>query len=154
MADTEGTGLPEAAREALDAIAESDDDGLLHAQAVVEAARAASSPLHGYFTWDDDEAAEAYRLGQARQLIRSYRVRVIQGDRNEPSVRQYFAARNLGRDNLPAGTYVPNKDVTPRERESLLRSMRRDVRAAHTRFGHLAEYWELIGELLDDTPAE
>jgi hypothetical protein len=44
--------------------------GLLLPQSVVEAARPQNSPLHSRFEWDDTEAAESYRLWQARQLIR------------------------------------------------------------------------------------
>ncbi len=44
--------------------------GILRPVAVEEAARKPSSPLHPYFTWDDNEAARLYRIEQARQLIR------------------------------------------------------------------------------------
>lgn len=37
---------------------------------VVEAARSKESILHSQFEWDDTEAAEQYRLSQARGLIR------------------------------------------------------------------------------------
>jgi hypothetical protein len=50
-----------------------DGHGRLVPEDVVEAAREPSSPLHGYFTWDDTEAAARYRLDQARTLIRSVR---------------------------------------------------------------------------------
>jgi hypothetical protein len=45
------------------------NNGVLTAEAVVEAARPESSPLHTAFTWDNDEAAEKWRLHQARNLI-------------------------------------------------------------------------------------
>jgi hypothetical protein len=44
--------------------------GLLRAADVVEEASHPDSPLHEYFTWDDDAAAYQWRLQQARQLIR------------------------------------------------------------------------------------
>jgi len=43
--------------------------GILQPSAVVEAAKPNTSPLHSHFTWDDSEAAAAWRLWQARQLI-------------------------------------------------------------------------------------
>ena len=52
------------------------DGGLLRPQAVVDAARSVSSPLHGAFCWNNTEAAQKYRLLQAQQLIRSFRVTV------------------------------------------------------------------------------
>lgn len=44
--------------------------GLLLPEKVVESARPTTSPLHSRFTWDDSEAAQAYRIWQARQLIK------------------------------------------------------------------------------------
>jgi hypothetical protein len=56
------------------------DGGLLRPQAVVDAARRKESPLHGAFCWNNTEAAEKYRLLQAQQLIRSFRVTVDDND--------------------------------------------------------------------------
>lgn len=44
--------------------------GRLTPEQVVEDARAEDSPLHSHFTWDDAEAAQKYRLNEARALIR------------------------------------------------------------------------------------
>lgn len=55
--------------------------GVLEAGHVVEDARPAESLLHRYFEWDDGAAAEAYRIDQARRLIRSVRVVVHTEDR-------------------------------------------------------------------------
>jgi len=43
--------------------------GLLQPAIVVQEARPTSSPLHSQFEWDDSQAAEKYRIQQARQLI-------------------------------------------------------------------------------------
>ena len=45
-------------------------DGIITPQALVEEARPISSPIHNQFNWDDEEAAEQYRLWQARELIK------------------------------------------------------------------------------------
>ena len=52
------------------------DGGLLRPQAVVDAARPKDSPLHGAFCWNNTEAAQKYRLLQAQQIIRSFRVTI------------------------------------------------------------------------------
>jgi hypothetical protein len=44
--------------------------GVLKAEDVVKAAKTKTSILHEEFEWDDTEAAEQYRLQQARHLIR------------------------------------------------------------------------------------
>jgi hypothetical protein len=51
-----------------------DRSGRITPEQVVEVARDPSSPLHPLFVWDDGEAAEKYRLDQARGVIRSCRV--------------------------------------------------------------------------------
>lgn len=53
--------------------------GRAEAPVVLNDARPLRSPLHKCFTWDDGEAAEQYRLCEARQLIRSVRVVVKKG---------------------------------------------------------------------------
>src|SRR5210317_675994 len=51
--------------------------GKITPQQVLEAARNESSPLHSFFDWDDDVAAESWRLHQARTLIKSVKVEII-----------------------------------------------------------------------------
>jgi hypothetical protein len=53
------------------------NNGLLVPQNVVFAARDEASPLHGEFDWNDETAAEAHRLEQAKRLIRSVRYEEI-----------------------------------------------------------------------------
>jgi len=64
-------------KEELEAIAAG---GVLYPADVVEAARNPNSAMHSQFEWDDSEAAEAYRLQQARALIRRVKVNVIRSD--------------------------------------------------------------------------
>lgn len=56
------------------------DNGRLIPADIVEAARDPGSPLHSHFTWDDSEAAEKYRLMQARTLIRTVKLEVTVRD--------------------------------------------------------------------------
>lgn len=49
-------------------------EGQLTAQGVVDAARPKDSPLHPAFEWDDQKAAESFRLVQARSMIKSIEV--------------------------------------------------------------------------------
>lgn len=55
------------------------DGGELRTAAVVDAARPEAAPLHPAFEWDDEAAAEEWRLHQARNLVRS----VVIINRNE-----------------------------------------------------------------------
>lgn len=55
-----------------------ENGGILQPETVVERARPVNSPLHSRFTWDNSQAAHAYRIWQARQLIR-VSVEMIEG---------------------------------------------------------------------------
>lgn len=59
--------------EAIKALADA-NGGTLTPEMVVRAAESVDSPLHDQFQWDDAKAGAAYRLDQARTLIRSVRV--------------------------------------------------------------------------------
>lgn len=72
------------ARERLKAIREElqglMSDGRLRPEDVVDAARNPNSALHSYFTWDDSEAAAAFRLQEARALIKRVKVNIVRSD--------------------------------------------------------------------------
>jgi hypothetical protein len=57
-------------------IALENDYGQLTPEVVVEAAADPASPLHKSFEWNDETAAAAYRIEQARALIRSVDVEI------------------------------------------------------------------------------
>lgn len=44
-------------------------DGIFTAAQVLELARSRTSPIHRYFEWDDNKAAERHRLRQASSLV-------------------------------------------------------------------------------------
>ena len=58
-------------------------DGVLRASVVVTEARPEESPIHEKFTWDDEKAADEYRLIEARSLIRT--VVVVENNREMPA---------------------------------------------------------------------
>ena len=53
------------------------NEGLLTPEKIVEEARDSNSILHKFFEWDNDVAAEQYRLQQARTLINNVSIKVI-----------------------------------------------------------------------------
>lgn len=76
-----GDDSPPPAPAVVDAINALARRGRLTPEDVLAAARDKSSPLHDSFEWDDDAAAHAYRLDQARGLIRRVRVFVTVADK-------------------------------------------------------------------------
>jgi hypothetical protein len=126
------------------------EDGTLRAPEVVEAAREPVSVLHGFFEWDDDAAAAAHRLAQARRLIGQYKVHVVAatptGDQRALLVRGFVSDRNTG-GSLPPGTYHPVTSLTPMQRQVLLLRMQREIDAMRLRYGDLEEFWAAVENL-------
>src|SRR6185437_1323639 len=54
------------------------EEGAVTPRDVVDAARSSNSPLHDYFEWNDKKAADLFRVEQARNMLRSIRVRYIE----------------------------------------------------------------------------
>jgi hypothetical protein len=61
--------INEAAQRELDRLRET-NDGLLLPSAVVQFAKNEATALHAFFDWDDSDAANQWRLEQARRVIR------------------------------------------------------------------------------------
>ena len=57
---------------------------------LVKASEPESAPLHDCFTWDNGEAAEQWRIEEARRIIRSVRVVVKPGPLADQSVIRAF----------------------------------------------------------------
>lgn len=75
-----------------------EQNGRLTPSSVVDAARDPASPLHAQFEWDDGVAAERYREIQARKLIGTFHLVVIEEHRI-----------------IEAVAYVRDPDAQPRE---------------------------------------
>lgn len=65
----------EMVKAALQALADA-NSGQITPELVVQSARSPSSPLHGEFTWDVQEAAAKHWLNEARVLIQSVRLEI------------------------------------------------------------------------------
>ena len=62
--------------------------GKITAETVLQVARDNKSPLHKLFEWDDNRAAEKYRMAQARTLVNNIEVKII-SDGEERSIPVY-----------------------------------------------------------------
>lgn len=87
--------------------------GAVKAEQVLDAGRPENSPIHSYFTWDDGEAAEKHRIGEAQALIRS--VRVIRDDmpaQEQPAVRYLLSVQATEAESRFEGkAYLPLPDI-------------------------------------------
>jgi hypothetical protein len=79
-----------------DELAQIAERTLLTPAEVVDAARDPRSALHGQFVWDDSDAAEMFRLQQARALIKRVRVEVVRSDQEVVIVPAFIRAPEGG----------------------------------------------------------
>lgn len=105
----------------------------LNAKDIVREASNPKNPLHNWFDWSDDEAAEKWRLHQARILLTTIKVKVTFGNTFK-EYRKYLNVQ-VEVDNNGEGTkrfYVPNNIVIENQkmREQILQKAINE-----------AEYW-------------
>lgn len=118
--------------------------GLLLPRDVVTAARNEDSPLHACFEWNDGDAAESWRLHQARQLIRVVVTYARTPDEKVP----YRVFVSLTPDRVEGG-YRLMADVLSDEarRLQLLDDAREDMRRFQAKYAALEELAEVFAAM-------
>lgn len=134
--------------------------GRLEPHDVVERARDENSPLHSFFTWNDDEAAEKYRLMQAGVLIRRIKITIIRPDAKVPGelaveqVRSFQSPeteRKHGKGPSKGGSYIPSSKIAkdPDLRRALIATVWKELAAVRKRYAEVSELqavWDAIEE--------
>lgn len=115
--------------------------GELTPKDVVEDARNPNSPLHSFFEWNDGEAADQYRLQQARGLIRA--VVAIYTREDAPAVRTkaYVHINEPGAQHYREASHALSQERT---REMVLRRALDELIQWKRRYKDLQEFAQLI----------
>ena len=66
-----------------------DKEGSVTKENFLEASRPEESPTHSLFEWDDEKAAEAYRLSVSNKIIGSIHIKIVDDNNKEHSVRAF-----------------------------------------------------------------
>lgn len=109
---------------------------------IVEYARKPNTELHRCFTWNDAEAANKYRIYEARQVVCNLIVHKENGEKQEPTPIRLFHKTENGHYK-PLTLIVQNED----EYESLLRQCKEALESLKRKYSSLSEYqeiWDLI----------
>jgi hypothetical protein len=124
------------------------NDGVLTAQAVVDAARDPLHPLHQHFEWDDEKGAEKYRVHQARQLIRIVKLVYVDKRGDVQKMRVFHSVSDP--DSLTGRSYMPLDEIEASDTLSaqLLRSMEIDWRNLHRRYKKFAEFRAMVARTM------
>lgn len=105
--------------------------GELKPKAVVDAARDPKSPLHRHLEWRDDVAAEAYRMEQAREIVRI--IRIEQED--APPVRAFLSV-NDGKTSYRATAEVQS---SVHLQDLVLRAALKELQAFQKRYAEIED---------------
>lgn len=110
-------------------------NGRLEADMVVHVAKSSSHPLHDLFEWDDNVAAQAYRVDQARQVIRSIEVVIKEAPQSKP-VRAFVS---VVRDRDRSYTSVQHAMSDEALRKQVLMQAFAELEAWRRRYAELVE---------------
>ena len=125
-----------------------DKHGELTPAQIVEESKPKKALLHDVFEWNDQVAAEEYRIHQARLVVNC--VTVV--DENLPKTKpvQAFVSITVMNENEEnERRYIPAREVTsnPKLLEQHLDHLKRrlkNIRIEHAAFTELAEVWHAI----------
>lgn len=123
--------------------------GKLTPVSMVEAARTdgpEGCPVYDRFKFDDDAAAaEAWRLDEARNIIRHIKVSYRKSERSgERWVRAYHAVPDEEGPEPYRFERAEDVAVNPVLREIVLRDMEREWKQLKSRYGHMVEFVNLV----------
>lgn len=112
------------------------------AEQIVEFARNPESELHKSFTWDDDVAAEKWRVHEARQVLCNLVIKKVNKENKKSEQIRLF-------HKIDGGHYKPISLIIRNEGEyqSLLRQCNEALQALKRKYSSLSEYqeiWDLI----------
>lgn len=132
-------------------------DGHISPALLVEEARHPSSPFHEYFTWDDEEAGEQYRLIQAGQLIRKWKGSVIRINSDTKTIKIESMRRvqsPQGQRTKGGASYQTVEEIMadPVKREDMLRTVLKELSAYRKRYAELialADVWRAIDDAIE-----
>ena len=122
-----------------------EEAGELTPQLVVDKARPEGAPLHDRFEWDNEVAGEKYRLVQAQQIIRSVKISFTDQNTGEQKfIRGFHSVREAG--DADSEGYRPTEEIVEDDvaLKILLRQFEREIRELKRKYGHLAEFAEMV----------
>ncbi|WP_028753679.1 hypothetical protein [Rhizobium leucaenae] len=120
--------------------------GELTPKDVLDDARHDNSPLHSFFEWDDSEAAEQYRLQQARGLIRSVVAIYTQPDKPAIRTKMFVHIPEPGAQHYREASHAMSQTAT---RKAVLQTAWRELQAWRKRYSDLKEFSDLF-QVIDD----
>lgn len=121
--------------------------GELTPKDVLDDARNDNSPLHSFFEWSDSEAAEAFRLQQARGLIRSVVAIYTSADKPALRTKMFVHVPEAGTPHYRETSHAMSQTKT---RTLVLQRAWNELQSWRRRYADLKEFADLI-DVIDGT---
>lgn len=118
-------------------------NGRLEPEWVVHAAKAESNPMHGLFEWDDNVAAQNYRVDQARGVIRSIDVIVEELPQPKPVRAFVSVVRDRDRSYTSTAHAMSDEDL----RKQVLAEAWAQLEAWRNRYAELEELADVFATI-------
>lgn len=118
-------------------------NGRLEPQDIVAASRDPEATLHPVFEWDDAVAAEAYRVDQARYVIRSLVVQISKAP-DAPPVRAFVS---VTRDTDRSYTSTTHALADPDLRQQVLERALAELQSWRRRYSELVELAQVFAQI-------
>jgi hypothetical protein len=120
----------------LEALAE---NGPIDERTIVDVARSANSPLNPYFEWNDEKAADLYRVGQAGSMMKSIRVRIVEDGRPRVTSAYKLVTKPTESRPAPKGYNVLNGESAFAAKMTI--AAYDDLIAWRARYGSYVDVW-------------
>lgn len=114
----------------------------LSAQTLLDANRQEDAPLHSEFEWDDEKAAEGYRLSQARHIINCLCIKAEEAPNKEP-IRAFFKVERNESNYNNLETILQSEDSYA----ALLQAALSELKAFEKKYKQLKELASIFEEL-------
>lgn len=120
-----------------------DKNGELTPRGVVEDASSTRSPLHSCFEWDDEKAADAHRLWQARKLIGSIVVAEIDDRPLSQETRAFVHVTSNQPQYLPIEVAMTQSDI----RQEVLSKALNEIKMWRARYSAYQEFANIVAAI-------
>lgn len=125
-------------------------NGRLEPELLLDAARSTRSPLHDHFEWDDESAAEKYRVEQAGHLIRSLTVDVSNSNLETKPMRAFVSVEIEGDRHYTSIETALSSDAL---RAQVLERAWRELRSWQERHAELLEFARVFAAIEESRPS-
>lgn len=114
--------------------------GAVTPQILVDESKDDTAVLHKLFEWDDEKAAEKYRLSQAGNIIRNLTVTVADIKTNKPVTVRAYVSTQSEHDEKSFYISTGRAFKVPETREAVIAQALRELREFQRKYGALVEF--------------